>query len=210
MSDLAAFEEKLFAPETGVYDPVGVHHEFNQGLHGRKTDFDNIVEGSEFYNEWIYAQSRYIGDIYPSRVLAKAVLIGVAGGTNRVARDVGTQLDVPYLETEKVKKGTVKLPEGSAEDFWIYNPTIGIIIEDVGTRGTTSATAVVSVHQNRNYNLQKIEVVHTLLRGVPEWLVSLHITYHAMVNRRLLNYTAEECQDHGYCSKGWELVPHGQ
>ena len=209
---LQTFEEELLAPETRVYDPIGVHHEFNQTLHGRKVDMDEVVEGTPLYERWIYHKSKFVSSLYRTEILKGTVLLGIADGSNRVARDVAAELGdgVKALETKKISKGHVELTEEAIQELQSINPLLAVAIEDVGTRGTTSVTGVVSINQNRNPNLEGAEVVHSLLRGVPEWLAALNIAYYAMIDRKMRDYTAEECQASGYCAQGWKLVPHGQ
>lgn len=208
---LDLFAEHLFVPESGVYDPVGIHHEFNQGLHGRKIDCDKILEGTPLYDELIKNEAQFIRGLYSPKLLGRAVLIGVANGTNRIARDTALELDcgVVAIETEKLQGQKPTLTAEAVKLLLELQPNLAIITEDLGTRGTNSAAVVGSVYGVKSPGLTDIEVVNTVQRGILEWLLENGVVYHSMITRLTKDYTPEQCVQKGYCAQGWELVPYG-
>jgi len=211
-SQVTLFEEHFFALESNSYDPEGVHHEFNQGLHGIKIDFDSALEGTALYDEWVAVTAADLDLRYSKSLLGRAVLIGVANGTNRLARHVATALDcgAVALETQKLDKGIIKLTPDSIAALHDIDPELAIITEDIATRGTNGASVVLSTLLHAPPSLRRVEVSHTVERGVPEKLLELSVPYHSLIIRAMQNYTPEECYNNGYCAAGWKLIPYGQ
>ncbi|HUP26521.1 MAG TPA: hypothetical protein VM124_02650 [Candidatus Limnocylindrales bacterium] len=209
---VAAFEEHFFAPETGTYDQEGTHHEFNQGLHGRKIDFDAVKEGTRLYEEWVDVTAADLASRYSKSELGRAVLVGVANGTNRLARDTALALGggLLALETVKIEKGNIQLSQEAIRMLMAVNPSLVIITEDIATRGTNGSSVVLSTHANRPPGLEEIIVSHTIQRGMPERLAELGIEYHSLITKLLPNYRPEVCRAKGYCADGWDLIKYGQ
>lgn len=211
-SDIDRFAARVFDGPERIVDPEGVHHEFNQGLHGEKADFDRIDRGSALYSDWVQINAEFHRTLYRPILLGKAVLIGVANGTNDVARDTAEMLGIGdrVLVTEKDEKKPA-LTVGAIGQLEEFDPEIAIINEDVLTRGTNTISVVGSVHTHRNPSLKRIEVVGTLQRGIPERLVENGVVYHSLITRLQRDFTAEQCviDPQGYCARGWELVPYG-
>jgi len=207
---IASFETRLFSPEAGVYDPPEIHHEFNQGLHGRKADLDAVLEGTELYEEWTDNEADFISRLYPKKLLGRAVLVGVANGTNRIARDTADKLDCGAiaLETHKINGDKPVLTPEAIELLQEIGPSLAVVLEDVATRGTNSAAVVGSVHAARPSSLRTIEVVNTVQRGVLEWLEAIGVTHHSMIKRLSKDYQPADCIKNGYCANGSHLVKY--
>lgn len=210
-SQVQRFENVIFNPFAGITDPKGIHHEFSQGLHGIKVDFDNITRGTNLYQMWIDLNTGFHRLIYSPEELGRAVIIGVANGTNDVARDTAKELrcGIRALETKKNSRSRPELTEEGIDDLQAIDPELAIINEDVLTRGTNARSVVDSVLDNRNPSLKRVEVVATLERGIPERLEVIGIVYNALIVNHQLDYTAEECLSNpkGYCARDWKLVP---
>lgn len=211
-SRVADFENRLFDPRSNVLDPEGVHHEFSQGLHGRKADLDAIIEDTYLYDEWIDINTAFVADEFGLDALQNAVLVGVANGTNRVARDVSRAFDrkVPYIETFKNEQNLPELTWAAIDFLGTKQVELAIVLEDVITRGTNSAATVLSLQKHRPESLRRIEVVGTLQRGMPERLIELNVPYHAIIKHLMKDFTPEECgaAPDGFCKQGWELIPY--
>lgn len=209
---VTAFEEHFFEPQTGTYDPEGVHHEFNQGLHGRKIDFDEVLEGTPLYEEWVDVTAADLWERYGPARLGRAVLIGVANGTNRLARDTALALGcgAVALDTVKIAKGDIQLTVESAELLNATKPQLAVVTEDIATRGTNGSSVALSTHFQRPLELEDIIVAHTVERGIPQRLIELGFPYHSLIRRHLPNYRAAECRARGYCADGWTLIAYGQ
>lgn len=212
-SDIDRFAERIFEGPERIVDPEGVHHEFNQGLHGIKADFDLIDRGRVLYDHWIRVNARFHRSLYRPSLLGNSVLIGVANGTNDVAHDTAEVLGIEdrALATEKDDSKKPVLTDQAVDQLEELDPEIVIINEDVLTRGTNTISVVGSVHAHRNPSLGRIEVVGTLQRGIPERLVENGVVYHSLITRLQRDFTAEQCaaDPQGFCARGWELVPHG-
>lgn len=187
--------------ERGILDPEGIHHEFVSGAHGRKLDFDRIPEDDPLYAEWVALN---VQAIRMSGSLALAIA-GVANGTNRLARDVGSILGVEPLLTRKVSSREVQLTPNARS--WLAGRALEgtvFVLEDVGTTGNTALTAaedarIVGAHQiqglftwQRTASLPAFEAA-----GVP---------YRAIIREPLPTFTPEMCQAEGYCAQGWQLI----
>ncbi|HEX5448107.1 MAG TPA: hypothetical protein VFW90_02820, partial [Candidatus Saccharimonadales bacterium] len=130
--------------EAKILDSEGVHHEFVSGMHGRKLDFDVIPDNDPLLREWIEAVTAAIDKLYPDIPRNKLALLSVANGTNRLVGPVAEKLGggVTALLTEKESPKSVRLALESAKRLKELDPVLVVAIEDVGTKGTTSASAV--------------------------------------------------------------------
>lgn len=191
----------------GVIDPEGVHHEFVSGMHGRKIDFDAIPTEDPIFDEWIDVITEYIKETFPDR-LDNLALVSVANGTNRVVPLVAEKLGagVSYYLTEKVSSKSVKLESDSEVRLKKAKPDLILVLEDVGTQGTTSASAVESV---RELGYTNIRVINTWQRqNTLVKLDAINVPYSTIIFDELETYTPEECTTRGYCSEGWEFIKH--
>lgn len=194
--------------EKEVLDPKGTHHEFVSGMHGRKLDFDVIQKDSNLFREWVKVVAQYINDNYGDVPRGKLALLSVANGTNRLVEPVAKELGggVAVLLTGKISPKAVKLTDGSANKLKKLDPDLVIAIEDVGTKGTTSASAVVSAREN---GAKKAEALNTWQRRSQlEELEAIGATYHSIIHENLPTYEPEECKTNGYCSKSWKFIKH--
>lgn len=203
---VADFKKKIM--NSNVLDREGLHHEFVSGLHGRKLDFDLIEPNSDLFKQWVEVVAEAIKKLYKDVPTNKLALLSVAGGTNRLVGPVADMIGggVSALLTEKTSPKSVKLTDEAKTKLEELKPDLVLALEDVGTRGTTSATAVLSA---REAGAKVIEALHTWQRSeVLDELEAIRAKYQAIIKETLPNLTPEECRKNGYCSKGWKLVEH--
>lgn len=207
--DIEAFKSRVYEDPTGVLDPEGeYHHEFVSGNHGRKLDFDKIVEGTDFYIHWVSIYARAIRALYPNRL--PDALVGIANGANRLARDIAPLLGgkVLGLTTEKVDSKTVQLDDEATETILGSEEAISFVltVEDVGTTGSTTATAI---NDLREVGVRRVEAVNFWQRNpsLPK-LDDLRVPYSAVIPEVLPMFSPEACPVEGLCAQGVPLIPH--
>lgn len=208
MSDLYIANFKSNIEKSDILDPEGTHHEFVSGMHGRKIDFDSIPDDSDLFNEWVDVVTEFIKQTYPSGSYKKLAIVSVANGTNRLVPLVAKKLgkNTVGLLTEKVSPKEVKLTDEAIKQLHSFKPDLVVTIEDVGTSGTTSATAVQSI---RKAGAKLVESINTWQRRKQlEKLDELDVTNNSIITAILPTFTAEECKASGYCAQGWEYIEH--
>ena len=186
----------------GILDDETIHHEFVSGMHGRKLDFDKIPTGSELYLLWVDASVDYIKANYPE---LPSVILGVANGANRLAVSIAAKLgnDTIGLMTEKDTSKSSKFHPSVEDVIRGYKPKFLLIVEDVGTAGTTSATAA---QKALEAGAQRVEVLNTWQRSSSlAKLEEADVSYQSVIVDPLPNYQPDDCE---YCKKGVELVEH--
>ncbi len=194
------FRDKVLSE--GILDDETIHHEFVSGKHGRKLDFDLIETGSEFYAQWVSAMVQYIKDTYDEQ---PDVILGVANGANRLAVSVAAGLGggTVGLMTEKDSPKSSRLHKSVLDYIGGFKPRFVLVVEDVGTAGTTSATAA---QKALEAGAQTASVLNTWQRREHlERLEEAGIDYKSMIVELMPTYEPEECE---YCKSGVELVPH--
>lgn len=190
-----------------VLDPEGVHHEFVSGKHGRKLDFDLIPKDSPLFEQWVEAASSRIEELYGEEDLGTIVILSVANGTNRLVRPVSDRLGDNYVSalTEKATSKSVKLTRSARFVLQKVNPQLVVALEDVGTSGTTSASAVLAV---REMSIPRVEALNTWQRRSHlEVLETINAPYNSIIHEDLPTYTPDECERMGYHALGWKYVP---
>ncbi len=198
------FLASLVSSET--FDPEGVHHEFNQGLHGKKIDFDKISAGTPLFSEWVELVAESLKQNYP---VLPDVLVGVANGTNRIVAAVSRKLDNKplALETVKSKRSGPILTQKARKIINLAQPAFIVIVEDVGSRGTNSLSVFRSIKEMAQ---ARIEVLNTLQRSQElELLKANNVFYSSVLTYVLPTYTAAECKKLGYCRDKWKLISYG-
>lgn len=207
-ADIARFRERVLSDPTAVLDPEDLHHEFVSGNHGRKLDFDKIETGSDFFIDWIAIYARAVRERYANR-LPDAV-VGVANGANRLALAIAPLLGegVLALTTEKLDPKTVQLDDDSRAQVYDNDVRFALVVEDVGTTGSTAATAITDL---RGMDVRRIEAINGWQRNnaLPK-LEELRIPYGAVILDPLPMFSPEACvaEPDGYCAQGVELVKH--
>ena len=206
--EIGNLRERILNDPIQVLDPPDQHHEFANGDHGRKLDFDRITTGSDFFWQWVSAYTNWVNEVY--RGQHPDVLVGVANGANRLATTMSASVGTVALETYKKDKKTVGLNNMARIAIDELNPRFALIIEDVGTTGGTTSTVV---PQLREMGVERIEVAHTWIRkpGLIE-LNRLDVPYSAMIHEPLPTFAESECHTltNGFCNQGVILIPHGQ
>lgn len=196
------FKNKLI--DAGILDPVKMHHEFVSGMHGQKLDFDKIKTGSRLYKEWAEQNAEEIKNRFR---MPPEVILGVANGTNRLALDVARRFDgrTIGLTTERGRNPkTIKLTKLARRVIGAVQPELVLVLEDVGTTGKSS---VQPAREALETGAKNVEVIISWQRQ-PD-LLELDkegIPYHSLINYPLATYTPKECQQSGFCSKGWDLI----
>jgi orotate phosphoribosyltransferase len=212
MSKIEAFQSALEATPDFL-DPQGqLHHEFVRGGHGRKLDFSVVRRGTKLYDIWKQLNKQAIKDRHPD--LKNMVILGIANGTTQFAFDVAQSLNsisVTGLRTEKDKDNKVRLTSGARlviGDFAKRNVTNVVILEDVGTTGSTSGSVALEC---RELGVENTEVQLTWQRSrTLEFLDRNNIPYFSLINKILPTLSPEACRQGGDCARGVELVAHGQ
>lgn len=194
--------------EAGIVDVFPVHHAFGQGLHGRKISFNAISDESNLYREWVMATKEKVEDLYTPDL--PDALIGVSNGTNRLALSVGKEIGSGILVLATAKRpdspSKVALISESIQLIDKYKPRTALVLEDVGTRGTNSLSAVMSAIC---YGLNEVQVLNTWQRSETLALLDeAEVQYDSVIKEILPSYTPEECALSGLCAQGWELVPY--
>lgn len=201
MLKTVTFRDRLI--EGGVLDPEGLHHEFAYGTHGRKLDFGLIEPDHPLYDEWVDANVAQLRD----RPRLPRAVLGIANGTNQLAKDIASELGIIALVTRKTSPRAVALAEESVArlaDISLWDEVTAI--EDVGTSGGTTLTGLQSLQTVGYENLsaqitwQRTETLGALATaGIPHW---------AVIHEPLTTFESEACTVEGYCAQGWELILH--
>jgi len=203
-----ALRERILTDPVGVLDPPNQHHQFASKVnHGRKLDFDKIEEETDFYDQWTTTYAQWIAEMYPGDERPDA-LLGVANGANRLARTIAPSLGILGLETLKVDSKTVTLDSVARLAIQETAPDFVLVIEDVGTTGGTTSTAVADLEK---LGVAKIEVAHTWIRN-PELkkLEEIGLTYSAVIHEPLPTFSEDDCRNlaEGFCNQRVLLIPH--
>lgn len=193
--------------ESGVLDGADIHHEFVSGLHGRKIDFDTIPTDSELYRLWVEVTADYILTSYAP---LPEMILGTANGANRLAVSVAAKIQhgILGLTTQKLTAKSVELSTVAEEFITSLTPQHVLILEDVGTSGTTSATAALSALK---HGAIKVTVLNTWQRSdTLKKLEENNIEWQSIIHERLPNFTPEECRENGLCAQEITLIPHAK
>lgn len=210
-ADIDRFQNRVLTDSITVLDPYDLyHHEFVNGAHGRKLGFDKIEEGTDFYDDWVSIYARAIMAVYPRRY--PDALVGIADGANRLSRSIapflGTQ--VLGLTTHKVDAKTVELDDEAREAIGTGDIEFALTVEDVGTTGGTTSTAVVDL---RKAGVRCIESSNFWQRNpcLPR-LDELEVPHWSVISYYLPTFAPEDCRTNpeGYCAQGVLLIPHAK
>lgn len=192
-----------------VLDPEGIHHEFVSGKHGRKLDFDNIPDGSDLFGQWVEVTARELKGEYTNVDMGRFALVSVANGTNRlvgpVAETMGRGVTAILTQKDPDHPKQVLLPGGEIDKLQGLDASIAVLLEDVGTTGSTTATGVLSVRQTGTKNVEVVMAWKRQLRL--ERLDAIGAAYWAIIDEELPTYDPDECRDIGYCALGWQYIP---
>ena len=203
------FREDLLA--YGVLQNDGQHQEFREGMHGQKLDFDVIERDSPLYREWVGINMAFIAEQF---VPAPEVVLGVANGTNRLALDVACNFDGNLIGLKTAKDSedhrSIYLPDFSRKVMRALRPELVVVLEDVGTTGSSSVQAAEAALDN---GAQHVEVVVTWQRRSQlEKLQAAEIPYRSIIFEPLPTFEPADCASNpdGFCARGWELVPRSK
>lgn len=215
--DINEFHQNVLTDPIGILDPPGViHHEFADGHHGRKLDFDKISSEDELYIQWVDLYAQYIKSRYRTRTAMPDALVGVANGANRLSRDIPSHFDgrlgkkVLSLFTVKTTSGDMRITDDSIAILDSKRVKFALIVEDVSTTGSTTAKVV---DRLRELGQRRIEVVSTWQRSfsLPH-LENKNVRHGAMIYHPMPMFAPEECRTspEGYCARGIELEVHSR
>lgn len=211
MADLEVFKSNLVS--SGIVDPDGIHHEFVSGVHGQKIDFDKIPSDSDLFEEWCDVVADAVSERFPlARYPRGVVLLSVAGGTNRLVNPVTERIGQGYTPalTKKVSPKEVTLTDEAEDRILELNPDLVVAVEDVGTAGTTSATAVLATREVLpDGSLTQVVALNTWQRstGLPR-LEEIRAPYFSIISESMPSYEPERCRKIGFCAMGWKFIPH--
>lgn len=197
------FREELEANQ--IYDLNGPHHELSSGKHAQKIDFDKIDSESDLYRTWVNLTASAITQFGGS---VPGVIIGVANGTNRLAKDLPGHFrqKVAGLCTEK-KDGRIKLTDSTIEKIEVIDPKAILIVDDVGTTGGSIAQVYTEVNDVVRRKAESVTAHVTWQRAENlEALDELDISYSSLIKEIWPLFTPEECREAGFCSRGVELI----
>lgn len=190
-------------------DPVGVHHEFRTGVHGRKYDLSKL-EGSRLYGDMVDLNVGLIeGDMAEDQPL---VIVGIDSGTIDFAKDVAEKVEHPNVQAVKTEKhpetNALSFTELARDAIWAlrgYGPKV-VLLDDVGTTGSTLVPLFVDAVDY----LEADDVIaqYTIQRNKTLSRLEGKYRYRAVVVDPQRDYTPEECAKRGWCSRGWELKPY--
>jgi orotate phosphoribosyltransferase len=187
-----------------VLDPEDLHHEFVSGMHGRKLDFDLMPTGGSFYKQWMDANVQYIRENYATQ---PDMILGVADGANRMAISIALGLGngIIGLTTDKISPKSVALSKVAKDFISTHKPEFVLIVEDVGTAGTTSASAAAEALAA---GAKKVSVLNTWQRREHlEKLEEAGVEYDSIIKDFLPTYQPEDCV---YCKQGVKFIPHAK
>jgi orotate phosphoribosyltransferase len=185
-----------------VLDAEDLHHEFVSGMHGRKLDFDKIETGSEFYLQWVDVCVNFIRENYNP---LPDIILGVANGANRLAVSIAAGLGEGTLGlmTEKESPKSSRFYPSVEDVIRGYKPKHVLVVEDVGTAGTPSATAALKALEA---GAQTVSVLNTWQRRERlEKLEEAGVEYRSIIVEMMPTYEPDQCE---YCKTGVKLVEH--
>lgn len=205
--DIAGFRAVLLDDElTSIIDPVGIHHEFTDGGHGRKADFANVVNNPELFGVWADISARFIAETYHDRL--PDTLVSVARGTNELSRSVAVKLgdSVRGVMTRRVNERFQLTQRAHELALKGMLGSFAVVLEDVGTTGKSTELVVEVMRQ---YGTRRIEVINGLQRSPAlPYLDRAGIQHRALITAELPTFTPEQCASdpNGYCNLGYELI----
>lgn len=203
MIDVAQFEIDLLG--SGIVDPEKVHSVFTNGDHGQKVDFDKIDASSNLFRDCVEVTAQAIDLSHPEEEVGRLLLVSVASGTNRFVGPIAEELGdrAGSALTTKLSDGTVELTPDAVEKIKSGNWDFTMFLEDTGTTGGTAASGVLCA---RMAGAERVAVKNILQRQpVLKRLIEISAPYSSVIAKDLPTYSPIECQDHGFCSMGWEL-----
>jgi len=186
------------------------HHEFRDGLHGFKMDFEAVAPfGSKYFDDGVELMADYIADEHNYPRLP-SVLIGVANGANQLAMSVAEELgpEVKGIQTSKAinDRSRLQLPVFNERQLIRAHPMFALVLDDVGTSGSSTAQVA---NLCSELKIPQVEALYLIQRSAKlRHLGEIGIKFQAVIYKPMDNFTAEECQQSGPCSEPIELVRH--
>ncbi|MCA9334253.1 phosphoribosyltransferase [Candidatus Saccharibacteria bacterium] len=203
----SAFQRRL---REVAYDPIGEHHEFRSGLHGRKYDLSKIRENGQLYGAMLGLNVELIEtDMSIDQPL---VIAGVDSGTIEFAHDVAAMVGHPEVQAVDSEKdpesGMLSLTDIARDAIWALHdrqPKI-VILDDVGTTGGSLVPLFVDAI---NYlGIDDVVAQYTVQRSAVLRKLEGYYPYRAVIVDPQVDYTEEACVDRGFCSRGSRLIPY--
>ncbi|MDQ3158897.1 MAG: phosphoribosyltransferase [bacterium] len=206
--DIDALRRRMLnSPESIMDQETEAHHLFANGLHGLKVDCDMVEDNSDLYINMTSVYARAILDVYDYEL--PDVLIGVANGANRFAASIAPMIGAVALATKKNTTSDVELSEEASETLeGMDDDLFGLVIEDVGTSGSTVWSLVDRLRGIDRFG--RIEAFHLLQRSATlHFLDSNDVTYRSVVFEPQTDYSKADCEVSGFCSRDVPLLENG-
>jgi orotate phosphoribosyltransferase len=149
------------------------------------------------------ACAKYIQENYADEM--PDMLLGVANGANRMSISIASRLSgmIYGLTTNKLTPKSVELTKVSDDFIASYKPKYVLILEDVGTAGTASATAALAALKA---GAGKVTVLNTWQRREHlEKLEEAGVEYDSMIKEFMPTYEPVDCE---LCKNNVKLIPH--
>ena len=192
---------------SGAIDPVGVHHEFREGAHGRKIDFDAVNDSTELLKEWASEVAQYIASNYQP---LPQLIVSVANGANKVVPMIAagvaglTGESLEYILTNKLD-GSLQISKEDKIRAESLRSAKALVIDDVGTTGSNSVSVC---HLLMDLGVKDVEVLYTWQRTEAlTRLADTKIPHRSMIvdYTSVQTYDPNNCQ---HCHDGWALIPY--
>jgi len=186
-------------------DPIGVHHVFKKGMHGRKIDLEVFMNDPQRFHMLVAETVIYIEEKYCP---LPNVLVSVANGTNELVKAValGLGCEVSHALTEKTDKG-VELTEAALAQIDVDEPAFALVLEDTATSGSSSGKVA---YELLKLDIDRVEVLNVVQR-TPELicLIGAGVVYKSVVvcYESIETHSPDDCQ---HCRDGWELIPYSK
>ena len=186
------------------------HHEFRDGLHGYKADFEAVAPpGSDLFNEGVGLLAEYVTD-KQHYLSPPDTVIGVANGANQLALALAEELGskVSGLQTVKNRDdpSMLEFPFFSERRLGFSSSRFALVIDDIGTSGSSTAQVA---QLCKGLDVPRVEALYLLQRSTSlQNLGRIGVSYQALIKYPMDNLTPDECYEVGPCSVGVELVEH--
>ena len=207
MSVITPKQYKANLLEAGILSSEGVHYELASGLHGRKLEFDKVIDGSELFDQTVQITAERIRRLYNPNRYGRLALIGVANGANRFIDPIAEELGLPGYKTQKDENLSLLLT-AEAQDFVDSDGYDSIVVfDDVGTQGTNSSMVAKEIWRVRPK--AKVFVLNEAQRSPTlPLLTAIGVPYDHVLYWPLPSFSPQDCHANpeGYCRRGWEIV----
>lgn len=198
--------------EAGIKDN-GCHHEFKDGLHGRKLDFGIVFSDrySVLYQDGLELKAQAIANLSMSKEVG---IVSVADGTITHTKDLVEVLNDDYsstlhataLHTEKIEHDDMtelRLTPEAVSVLQAFEFREIYFNDDVGTSGSS---LILPARYARKLGVTRIVGVYDWIRSPNlEYLDVADIPYVGIIEEPMANHKPDDCP---LCRIGVPLIPH--